>query len=150
MKTILLGLIFTFLSLNCISVSSDKDRDSSERQDYPLGIRNITVVVEDGDRVSMAVIEFNRTIKNKGLSKDSFEVEGYEATRIYANNNGDKDSEGKDGNYIIIELDKNKGKSFSEDSKLRIIQKEAVIFSNGERYRILDKVLISNRTLLKY
>ena len=150
MKMILLSVIFTFLSLSCTSVGSDRNRDSLEKQDYPLGIQNITAIVEDRDRVSTAVIEFNRSIKNKGLSKDSFKVEGYEVIRIYANNNGDKDSEGKDGNYIIIELDKNKGKPFLEDSKLKVIQKGAVIFSNGERYRILDKVLISNRVLLKY
>ena len=138
MKKLILNLLFTVFSLSCASSQIGENPNNARKIDYPLGIRNIT-----------AVIEFSRTVKNRELSLESFRIEGYKIIKIYASSRNEKSSEGSDGNYVIIELDKNVGESFSENSILKIIQKEAVVFSNGERYRVLDKVLMSNKITVK-
>ena len=148
MKKLILNLLFTVFSLSCASSQIGENPNNARKIDYPLGIRNITAVIEDKNRVA-AVIEFSRTVKNRELSLESFRIEGYKIIKIYASSRNEKSSEGSDGNYVIIELDKNVGESFSENSILKIIQKEAVVFSNGERYRVLDKVLMSNKITVK-
>lgn len=148
MKTLIINFILMVLSISCTSVSLGNERNV-ESTDYPLGIKNIIVVVENGNRASKAIIEFHHNIKNKGLSRETFHVEGYEVTRIYANNEMDESSEGKDGNYIIIELNKNIGAPFTKNSKLKIIQKGLITVSNGERYKVLDKVLLNNGVIFK-
>ena len=149
MKKLILNLLFTVFSLSCASSQIGENPNNARKIDYPLGIRNITAVIEDKNRVAAAVIEFSRTVKNRELSLESFRIEGYKIIKIYASSRNEKSSEGSDGNYVIIELDKIVGESFSENSILKIIQKEAVVFSNGERYRVLDKVLMSNKITVK-
>lgn len=149
MKKIIINLVLVILSISCTSINLGKKEIREESSNYPLGIKNITVVVENGDRASKAIIEFHHNVRNKELSRETFYVEGYEVTRIYANNEMNESSEGKDGNYIIIELNKNIGVPFTKNSKLKIIQNGTITVSNGERYKILDKVLLNNGVIFK-
>ena len=65
MKTLIINFILMVLSISCTSVSLGNERNI-ENADYPLGIKNIIVVVENGNRASKAIIEFHHNIKNKG------------------------------------------------------------------------------------
>lgn len=70
-------------------------------------ILNITSVSEPfphGQRISYAVVEYDRDIRNSALLPEQFQVENRTLTRIYANSEGKKDAIGRDGKYVIIEL----------------------------------------------
>lgn len=70
-------------------------------------IKNITSVSEPfphGQRISYAVIEYNREILNESLTPDCFQIGNRTITRIYANTEPEKAAEGKNGKYVIAEL----------------------------------------------
>ena len=70
-------------------------------------VQEVTVisrVLGDGRKVETVVLKYDTPIRNKSLSAKSFKVDGKEVTRIYANNQAEKAKQGKDGQYVIIEV----------------------------------------------
>lgn len=70
-------------------------------------IRKITSVSEPyphGQRISMAVVEYDCEISDKLLSPEQFAVAGRTITSVYANTLPERTAEGSDGRYVILEL----------------------------------------------
>jgi predicted peptidase len=76
-------------------------------QDLPQHVTSATAVGEvfgDGEKISAAVIEYDRDIDNSKLSPATFAVTGRNITRVYASNSAAKASQGSNGRYVVIEL----------------------------------------------
>lgn len=63
----------------------------------------ITEVFRDGQRVTGALLVFEKDIVNAKLTKKTFECRGIEIERTYANNAPEKAAQGVDGKYVILE-----------------------------------------------
>lgn len=64
----------------------------------------ISRVLGDGRKVETVVLNYDTPIRNKSLSTKSYEVDGKEVVRIYANDAPQRTTKGRDGQYVIIEL----------------------------------------------
>src|SRR5690242_12608510 len=73
----------------------------------PKHVKSATAVGEvfgDGEKISAAIIEYDREINQSKLSSSSFAVTGRTVTRVYANTAPAKAARGTNGKYVIIEL----------------------------------------------
>lgn len=100
------------------------------KKDYSEHIIKATVVTEpffDGQKATAVILEYDREVSNEGLSAEAFTVEDYFETavypfpavsvnggvvisprqicRVYANSQPEKHAVGRDGRYVILELD---------------------------------------------
>jgi len=72
---------------------------------------NITDIVAvsrlfpDGQKVSHVIVEYAEPVSDADLSESAFEVEGRTVTKVYASPSPGIAASGKDGRYVIIELD---------------------------------------------
>lgn len=64
----------------------------------------ISRVLGDGRKVETVVLNYNTPIRNKSLRTNSFQVDGRQVTRIYANSAPQRATKGCDGQYVVIEL----------------------------------------------
>ena len=79
-------------------------QNSSTNDAHVLSSTAISRVLGDGRKVETIVLEYDVPIRSKSLSQKSYQVEGKEVTRVYANTSPEKTSVGKDGRYVIIEV----------------------------------------------
>ncbi len=73
----------------------------------PRHVKSATAVGEvfgDGEKISAAIIEYDRDINQSKLSPAAFSVVGRTITKVYANNAPAKATRGSNGKYVIIEL----------------------------------------------
>ena len=73
----------------------------------PRHVKSATAVGEvfgDGEKISAAIIEYDRDINQSKLSPSAFSVVGRTITKVYANNAPAKATRGSNGKYVIIEL----------------------------------------------
>ncbi|MGN0213829.1 MAG: alpha/beta hydrolase-fold protein [Muribaculaceae bacterium] len=61
-------------------------------------------VLGDGRKVAAVVMEYDAAISTKSLSTASYSVEGREVTKVYANTEPKTTLQGKNGQYVVIEL----------------------------------------------
>ena len=75
----------------------------------------ITNVFPEGEKAIAISIEYKKDIKSESLSTSTYEVNGVHGentairniTKVYANTSPELSSQGKNGKYVIIELDEN-------------------------------------------
>ncbi len=84
--------------------------------EYILSVTAVAEVFPDGQKITTAVVEFDRDIEDKKLSPALFSVKGRTVTKIYANTEPTRAAQGKNGKYVIIELS-------LEDAKAQILPK---------------------------
>ncbi|MEH2247954.1 hypothetical protein [Nostoc sp.] len=75
---------------------------------YSEHIKAVTAVTEifgDGQRLTASIVEYDTPIKNSSLSTTTFAVSDRNIMRVYANARPEKSEVGKDGKFVIIELD---------------------------------------------
>ncbi|MDZ7962386.1 MAG: alpha/beta hydrolase-fold protein [Aulosira sp. DedQUE10] len=65
----------------------------------------VTEVFGDGQRLTAVIVEYDMPIKNSSLSTTAFTVTGRNIMRVYANARSEKSQVGRDGNFVVIELD---------------------------------------------
>jgi predicted peptidase len=73
-------------------------------KEYIMNVTAVAEVFPDGQKITAAVLEFDREIDNGKLSPMLFSVKGRTVTRIYANTEPARTVQGKNGKYVIIEL----------------------------------------------
>jgi predicted peptidase len=73
-------------------------------KEYLLSVTAIAEVFPDGQKVTAAVVEFDRDIDNEKLSPTLFSVKDRIVTKIYANTESARAAQGKNGKYVIVEL----------------------------------------------
>ena len=71
---------------------------------YVKSATAISRVLGDGRKVATVVLEYDAPISNESLSVNSFQVEGKEVTRVYANTRPETSAQGADGSYVVIEV----------------------------------------------
>lgn len=123
-------------------------------------IKSVTAITEvfaEGQKVTAAILEFDKEIDNSKLNLSTFLVDGRTITKVYANNVAAKAKQGVDGRYVIIELSvydenastlfeikkENKVEIHRKDIKIYIKQLEDIITTDGEKYKP-NQSLISN------
>lgn len=79
-------------------------QNNSVNPEYIESVTAISKVLGDGRKVATVVLEYDTPISNKSLTAESFRVEGKEVTRIYANTAPECATQGKNGQYVIIEV----------------------------------------------
>jgi len=84
--------------------------------EYILSVTTVAEVFPDGQKITAAVVEFDRDIDNEKLFPALFSVKDRTVTGIYANTEPGRAAQGKNGKYIIIELS-------LEDAEAQILPK---------------------------
>ncbi|MEH2324396.1 MAG: hypothetical protein V7K32_12640 [Nostoc sp.] len=80
-------------------------QDTVFYSEHIKAVTSVTEVFGDGQRLTASIVEYNTPIKNSSLSTTTFTVSGRNITRVYANARPEKSEVGKDGKFVIIELD---------------------------------------------
>ena len=73
-------------------------------KEYILSVTTVAQVFPDGQKITAAVVEFDRDIANEKLSSALFSVKDRTITKIYANTDPRLAVRSKRGRYVIIEL----------------------------------------------
>ena len=73
-------------------------------KEYILSVTAVAEVFPDGQKITAAIVEFDRDIDNEKLSPTLFSVKDRTVTKIYANTEPARAAQGKNGKYVIIEL----------------------------------------------
>ena len=69
-----------------------------------LGVTAIAEVFPDGQKITAAVVEFDREIDTRPLSPSQFSVRDRTVTKAYANVKPARSAKGENGKYVVIEL----------------------------------------------
>ncbi|MDE6862616.1 MAG: hypothetical protein K2J31_07785 [Alistipes sp.] len=85
-------------------IGSAQARDDSANTQHVTSATAVSRVLGDGRKVETVILEYDAPINNRSLSADSYEVEGREITRVYANNVPERAGQGVNGQYVVIEL----------------------------------------------
>ncbi len=72
--------------------------------DHIKGITSVSEPFPHGQRLSYAVVEYDRAIRSEDLRPEDFRVSGRTIIRAYANTLPKKAEGGQDGPYVILEL----------------------------------------------
>ncbi|WP_200814374.1 hypothetical protein [Parabacteroides sp. Marseille-P3160] len=117
----------------------------------------LTEVFGNGQKVTAAIVEYDKAIKNSGLSANDFSVEGRTITKVYASDSVEKSSAGKDGKYVIIELSpddelaptfyQDAGKTTRRDARVNIKQLSAIKSVDGMSAPLTVEYIESTRQI---
>lgn len=72
------------------------------------GIGSVTAVTEvfgEGQKSTAVVLDYGKPIQSASLTPAAFTVAGRKITRAYANDRLEKAARGRDGRYVVLELD---------------------------------------------
>ena len=95
-------MIFTWVLAGFLGLAQAQNNSS-----VPEHIQSVTAisrVLGDGRKVATVILEYDAPISNKSLSLNSYQVEGKEVTRIYANTTPERAEKGVNGFYVVIEV----------------------------------------------
>lgn len=122
---------------------------------FPKGIKNITAVTEvfgTGQKLTGVIIEYNTAVKNDKLTKETFEVTDRTITNVYANNKAEKTKSGKNGRFVIIELNPSdeKAQLFIKannilEAKVQVKQAKDISTVNGKIAKAYSETLTNNK-----
>lgn len=122
---------------------------------FPKGIKNITAVTEvfgTGQKLTGVIIEYNTAVKNDKLTKETFEVTDRTITNVYANNKAEKTKSGKNGRFVIIELNPSdeKAQLFIKannilEAKVQVKQAKEISTVNGKIAKAYSETLTNNK-----
>ena len=121
----------------------------------PENVTAITEVFADGQKVTAAIIEYAHGIDNVKLLKTQYAVEGRTITAVYANSKPELTSEGRDGKYVILELDpedtlactivqNSTGEVKVQPAQVNVRQVEDIWTVTGATYSATGDVLVNN------
>lgn len=123
-------------------------------------ISEVTVLTEvfgNGQKVTAAIVEYDKAIKNSGLSVNDFSVEDRTITKVYANDSAAKSSIGRDGKYVVIELSpddelaptfyQDAGKTTRRDASVSIRQLSAIKSVDGVSAPLTAEYIESTRQI---
>jgi predicted peptidase len=75
--------------------------------EHILSATTLAEVFPDGQKITAAILEFDRVIDNGKLSPTLFSVKGRTVIKVYANTESNLAEQGENGKYVIIELSLN-------------------------------------------
>lgn len=90
-----------------------------------LSVTAITEVFPDGQRVTMAAVEYGAVIDNASITAGAFQVRNRTITNVYANTAPERSAVGKDGTFVILEL------SPEDEDALTFYQKSGLDVAKG-------------------
>lgn len=79
-------------------------QNNSTSSEHVKSATAISKVLGDGRKVATVILEYDTPINNKSLTAHSYQVEGKEVMRIYANTVPETATNGVNGQYVIIEV----------------------------------------------
>ena len=140
--------------LNSLAVYGNSPQPNSK---HVKSVTAITEVFGDGQKVTAVAVEFDKDISNSTLYNSSFSVADRTISKVYANRDLAKASDGMDGKYVIIELsiaDKDAAK-FSQHGprfttavkKISLKQFNTILTTEGEKYTPDSNPIENNRQI---
>ena len=121
---------------------------------YSDHIRAVTAVTEvfgRGQKTTAAIVEYNQPIKDSSLDRESFAVSGRSITNVYANDQAAKAATGRDGRFVVIELDPADEGAFTYTSQVDeaattlVTQSSTVESASGEELQPTGTPVINTR-----
>lgn len=104
--TALLLFILSTVSAEVIYVANEKASGNPTKYGHILSVTGIGKVFGDGLKLTAVAVEYDQAIASNKLSASSFVLDnGVQITRAYANTEAAISGSGKNGNYVILELD---------------------------------------------
>lgn len=79
-------------------------QNNSDVSEHLKSATAVSRVLGDGRKVATVILEYDAPIKNKSVCSDTYSVEGREVTKAYSNTAPQTAAEGRDGQYVVIEL----------------------------------------------
>ena len=79
-------------------------QNNSPIPEHIQSVTAISRVLGDGRKVATVILEYDSPINNKSLSLNSYQVEGKEVTKVYANTAPERVEKGVNGPYVVIEV----------------------------------------------
>lgn len=112
--------------------------DSSFVSEHIRSVASVTEVFGDGQRLTAVMVQYDAPIQNNTLDKKAFRVDGRTILRVYANDHAQKAKIGKDGQFVIIELDSNDSNATTYNPQGPILSQAAVTVSQLERIKTVS------------
>ena len=97
-KTAIIALVLAG-SIGLVQAKNNSDTDT-----HVQSATAISKVFGDGRKVTTMILEYDAPVSNSSLSVQTYQAEGKEIARVYANTVPETASEGTDGQYVIIEF----------------------------------------------
>lgn len=95
------GIVTLVLAwLFCLAQAADNLGQSG----HVRSVTAISRVLGDGRKVETVVLEYDAPIRTRYLSCRTFQIEGKEVVRVYANTSPERSVKGVDGRYVIIDV----------------------------------------------
>ncbi|MDE5709246.1 MAG: hypothetical protein K2I32_07385, partial [Alistipes sp.] len=95
--------IFTLVLAGFLGLAAQAQNNSASTG-HVKSATAVSRVLGDGRKVETVVLEYDAPISNRSLTTGSYEVEGKEIVRVYANTAPERAEKGTNGQYVIIEV----------------------------------------------
>ncbi|MDE6375144.1 MAG: hypothetical protein K2L09_05350 [Alistipes sp.] len=95
--------IFTLVLAGFLGLAAQAQNNSASTG-HVKSAAAVSRVLGDGRKVETVVLEYDAPISNRSLTTGSYEVEGKEIVRVYANTAPERAEKGTNGQYVIIEV----------------------------------------------
>lgn len=129
--------------------------DSSFYSEHIRSVASVTEVFGDGQRLTAVIVQYDAPIQNKALDKQAFRVDGRSILRVYANDHAQKAKTGKDGQFVVIELDPNDSNAATYNPQGPILSQASVTVSQltpiktvaGQEYAATTKPISNSQQI---
>lgn len=157
LSTITVFLIFVMvMSLSACATNGGGATDTNAK--HIKSVTAITEVFGDGQKVTVAAVEYDKDIDNSKLTVSTFSVSGRTVIKVYANNAAAKAEQGTDGRYVIIELSPSDEGAltfvpiFGEapkiaEAKVSVIQLGDILTTDGEKYTQDSNAVVNDKVI---
>lgn len=126
------------------------------RSEHIAAVTSITEVSGRGQYLTAVVLEYDAPVANDALTPAQFSVTGRTILRAYANDSAAKADRGRDGRFVVLELDPNDDAAVvygrGADGQARDLPAQAVVAQSqpvkgtaGQVYAPTDPALINTR-----
>lgn len=164
------SILQSFVTVVAYSFMKEERKMKMDKK-YILSVAAITDIFGEGQKCTAAAIEYNVEIDGKFLKTSDFAVEGRTITAVYTNDASARENKqndnraypivGKNGKFVIIELDSNgeagltremighgpHGRSVFHKASVNVSQKGDIKTEAGETYGVIDDVIVSDKTI---
>lgn len=101
--------------------------------DHIRSLSSVTEVFGDGQRLTAAIVEYDAAIRDAGLSDAGFTVTGRTIHRVYANDRPAKTGTGKDGRFVVLELDPAEDNASVYDAQGPVLRQGSITVAQSGR-----------------
>lgn len=119
--------------------------------DHIKAVTSVTEVFGRSQRLTVVIVEYDAPIANDALDPAQFAVSDRNVLRAYANDRAEKAEAGKDGSFVVLELDPEDAAApvfapgLDQPAQAVVSQAQPVLAASGEHYAPTETALINTR-----